>query len=217
MQQICPKVKRYIETEILPRYDKLPGHAGDHITSVIQRSLKIAEMLGGDIDVDKVYVIAAYHDLGREIDDETHNKWSAYLLRRDKTLAKLFPKEDIEIMAQAVEDHRASLSYEPRSLYGKIVSSADRSHDINEILARAWDYNGVLCPYISDDERCEMVRKILRKKYSPNGYAANRIYFLKEEYLDFMNKVEEITRNPTEFRKIQLDFNRRRAANSSTS
>ena len=209
MREICPKVKRYIEAEILPRYRKLPGHTSDHIEQVIARSLCIAESLP-DIDIDMVYVIAAYHDLGREIDNETHNKWSGYLLRRDAKLAELFPPEDIETIAQAVEDHRASLDHEPRSLYGKIVSSADRSHEIEEILARAWDYNGVLHPNYNDDERCEAVRQILRKKYSPNGYAANKIYFLKDEYIAFLKKVEEITRDPAEFKKLQFAFNQSR-------
>ena len=42
---VCPKVRAYIENEILPRYDALPGHSGDHIKNVIERSLRIASML----------------------------------------------------------------------------------------------------------------------------------------------------------------------------
>ena len=207
---VCPKVRHYIETEILPRYEKLPGHSLTHIRNVIERSLLLARQIEGDIDIDKVYVIAAYHDLGREIDNETHHLCSGKLLRSDTGLAELFLPEDIEIMAQAVEDHRASLKPEPRSIYGKIVSSADRSYSIDEILERAYDYNTYLHPEMSEEDRIEEIRKILRRKYSPDGYAADKIYFFKSEYKAFLRRVEEITENPVEFRHIQQDFNRRR-------
>ena len=208
-QMVCPKVRQYIEDEIFPRYKKLPGHSLDHIKSVILRSLRIANVIG-DVDINMVYVIAAYHDLGREIDDEKHNLWSGYLLRRDTTLKNLFSSEEIEIMAQAVEDHRASLKTEPRSIYGKIVSSADRSCSINEILARAYDYNRHLHPEYTEEEICEAVRKILRRKYSPEGYASKKIYFFKEEYGDFLKRIEEITRDPEKFQKLQQEFNKER-------
>ena len=40
------------------------------------------------------------------------------------------------MIGEAVEDHRASLPYEPRSLYGKIISEADRDLDFERILKR---------------------------------------------------------------------------------
>lgn len=208
--RICPKVKSYIEQEILPRYKKMPGHSLDHIQNVIERSLRIASTLE-DIDIDMVYVIAAYHDLGREVDNETHNIWSGRMLREDEQLKKLFMPEEIEIMAQAVEDHRASLKLpEPRSIYGKIVSSADRSFDLNEILARAYDYNKTLHPDYTEDEIIEAVRKILRRKYAPGGYASKRIYYLKEEFQKFQRQVDELTSDPEKFKKTQTEFNRAR-------
>ena len=208
-QVVCPKVRQYIEEEIFPRYEKLPGHSLNHIKTVIKRSLRIANTLK-DIDINMVYVIAAYHDLGREIDDEKHNLWSGYLLRRDESLKRLFEPEEIEIMAEAVEDHRASLKTEPRSIYGKIVSSADRSCSVNEILARAYDYNRHLHPDYTDEQLCEAVRKILRRKYTSGGYASQKIYYLREEYDEFLKIVEEITREPEKFQKLQQEFNKER-------
>ena len=208
--EICPKVKSYIEKKILPRYEKMPGHSLDHIQNVIERSMRIASTLE-NIDIDMVYVIAAYHDLGREVDNETHNIWSGRMLREDEQLKKLFMPGEIEIMAEAVEDHRASSERpEPRSIYGKIVSSADRSYSVNEILARAYDYNKTLHPDYTEDELIEAVRKILRRKYSPDGYAATKIYFLKEEYYEFLKEVDRLTRDPEQFKKTQQEFNRNR-------
>lgn len=210
LKKINPAIRRYIGNEILPQYQQLKGHTNAHITDVIRRSLKIAENLD-NINLDMVYVIAAYHDLGREIANKTHHEWSAYLLRRDEKLRKLFLPEEIEIMAEAVEDHRASSERpEPRSIYGKIVSSADRSHSVNEILARAYDYNKTLHPDYTEDELIEAVRRILRRKYSPDGYAATKIYFLKEEYYEFLKEVDRLTRDPEQFKKTQQEFNKKR-------
>lgn len=43
-------------------------------------------------------------------------------------------------MSEAIEDHRASLEYIPRSIYGKIISSADRNTSIEDILKRTYEY-----------------------------------------------------------------------------
>lgn len=51
-------------------------------------------------------------------------------------MADYFTKEQRKIIGEAVEDHRASLSYEPRSIYGKIISEADRDLDFYRILER---------------------------------------------------------------------------------
>ncbi|MBR5389567.1 HD domain-containing protein [Candidatus Saccharibacteria bacterium] len=208
-REINPEVCRYIGNEILPKYRQLKGHTDSHITDVIERSLKIAQDLE-DINIDMVYVIAAYHDLGRLIDNKTHHIESGKMLRADKILRTFFNDEEIEIMAEAVEDHRASLKSDPRSLYGRIVSSADRSCDVNEILARAYDYNRALNPDLSEREAIEVIRLILRGKYIPGAYADKKMYFRTPEYDIFLRKVEEITATPEGFYKVQTEFNRKR-------
>ncbi len=72
-----------------------------------------------------VYTVAAYHDLGHHIDGKNHEKVSAEMLLADENLREFFSEEEIRIMTEAVYDHRASMEGEPRSIYGKIVSSAD--------------------------------------------------------------------------------------------
>ena len=43
-------------------------------------------------------------------------------------------------LKEAIEDHRVSLEYEPRSDYGKIISSADRTTSIDSVLQRTHSY-----------------------------------------------------------------------------
>lgn len=209
VEQISAKVRKYIETRILPQYEKLSGHAGGHIEQVIDRSLEFAKQAPG-VNLDMVYIIAAYHDLGRLIDNETHNIESAKMMRADKFLLENFTAEEVETMAEAVEDHRASLGHEPRSIYGRIVSSADRNPTVESMLERAYDYNKLLHPDYSEDEIIEDVRVHIREKYSPDGYAAKTMYFKDPSFEKMLVKVEEITRTPESFAKVQKEFNRKR-------
>ena len=157
-----------------------------------------------------VYVIAAYHDLGRLIDNETHNIESAKMLRADEFLKAHFSAEDIETMAQAVEDHRSTLKSEPRSIYGKLVSSADRNTKVDVALGRVYDYQRHLQPDAPEDECIEYCRHLLRIKYTPDGYAANKMYFDDPNYAGFLKEIERITRTPEGFAEVMRDFNVKR-------
>jgi len=199
----------YIETNIIPKYEKLKGHTLGHIKQVIERSMKFAEQ-APEVNLNMVYIIAAYHDLGRLVDNESHNIESAKMLRADEFLKKYFSDEEIETMAEAVEDHRASLGREPRSIYGKIVSSADRNPNVESMLERAYDYNKLLHPDYGEDELIEDVRIHLREKYAPDGYAAKTMYFKDDSFEKMLKEVEEITRTPEKYNKIQKEFNKKR-------
>ncbi len=49
-------------------------------------------------------------------------------------------EEEIETVAQAAEDHRASSDHDPRSIYGRIVAEADRLIDPVTIIRRTIQY-----------------------------------------------------------------------------
>ncbi|MBR3322189.1 methyltransferase domain-containing protein [Candidatus Saccharibacteria bacterium] len=206
---IRPEVEECIKKKILPKYEKLSGHTITHINQVISRSLAIAEDLP-EVDRDMVYVIAAYHDLGRLVDDETHNIESGKMVRKDKELKKLFDEKQIEVIAEAVEDHRASLKGDPRSIYGRIVSSADRYMDLDDMLARSYDYTRHLHPEMSDDEVIEEARIHLREKFKPDGYGAKKVYYPSIDDKECFETIERITRDPLAYRKIVKEFNKKR-------
>lgn len=206
---VSASVREYVETKIMPQYDRLSGHSDKHINQVIRRSLIFSEEVP-EINKDMVYVIAAYHDLGRLVDDETHNLESAKMVRADKNLQKFFSEAEIEIIAEAVEDHRASLKRDPRSIYGKIVSSADRNTNLNDALERVYDIIKLWHPDWSEEEIIEDGRKHLREKYTPDGYAAKKMYFKDPDFEEYLKKVEEITRDSAEYYKMMREFNRKR-------
>lgn len=209
MENVSADIKKYIETEILPKYDGLGGHTDKHIQQVITRSMRFMKQAPG-VNADMVYVIAAYHDLGRLVDDETHNIESAKMVRKDEFLKTHFSAEDLETMAQAVEDHRASLGREPRSIYGKLVSSADRNANVKVMLGRIYDYTKHLHPEFTEDEIIEEARYQLRRKYSPDGYAAKTMYFDDPKFNDALKEVERVTRDFETFAKAVRENNAKR-------
>lgn len=126
-------LKKYIELNIFPKYDKYYSHGMIHINNVIQNCLKMAEYY--KLNENLCYTMAAYHDIGLNIDRENHERESGKILSNDEELKKYFNSSQIIIMKEAIEDHRGSKKDRPRSIYGEILSDSDRDFDIN-ILAK---------------------------------------------------------------------------------
>ena len=157
-------MKHYIETEILPRYETFDkAHQKDHADYVISQSLELAKHY--DVDMDMVYAIAAYHDTGLAVDRKTHHLESGKVVRNDNRLAEWFTPEQIETMAQAVEDHRASNKNEPRSIYGKIVAEADRQIDGMTILRRTIQFGLNHYPELDREGHWERTIEHINEKY----------------------------------------------------
>ena len=159
----------HIEGEIMPRYEAFDkAHDRRHAFMVMSNSLRLAQHY--DVDMQMVYTIAAYHDLGLEAGREQHHPVSARIVREDKRLKKFFTSEQIEIMADAVEDHRASSSHEPRTIYGKIVAEADRIIDSETIMTRTVQYGLSHYPTLTKDEHIERAVLHIKEKYGRGGY-----------------------------------------------
>lgn len=138
-QQVNLEIMQFVETQILPKYTEFgESHGLRHVTRVIKNALKLVPVTGADIDM--VYIVAAYHDLGMSGPRAIHHLTSGKILQADARLKRWFTPEQIKIMKEAVEDHRASSSRQPRSIYGKIVAEADRDIHIHEIFLRAIEY-----------------------------------------------------------------------------
>lgn len=160
---------QYIDKEILPLYEGFDAaHRTDHARMVIRQSMEIAGHY--EVDQDMVYAIAAFHDLGLRAGRRTHHLESGRIVRSEARLREWFSEEQIEIMAQAVEDHRASLDHEPRSIYGKIVSEADRFIDPEKIIERTVQYGLANYPELDAEGHWQRTYEHLKAKYGDGGY-----------------------------------------------
>lgn len=163
------ELKQYIEQEIIPRYDHFDkAHQRDHVLMVIQQSLDIASRL--DVDKDMVYAIAAYHDTGLCEGRELHHVVSAQIIKADMQLRRWFTEEQIQTMADAAEDHRASAKQAPRTLYGRIVAEADRFIDPVTIVQRTVQYGLDHYPELGREDQYQRMVTHLKEKYGRNGY-----------------------------------------------
>lgn len=166
---VSPTLISYIEREILPCYAHFDAaHQRNHAEEVIARSLALAEHY--EVNINMVYAIAAYHDTGLCEGRDTHHLVSGCIIRDDKKLRKWFDEEQIETMAQAAEDHRASLGHEPRSIYGKIVAEADRLISPEKVIRRTIQFGLDHHPELNKEGQYQRFREHLLEKYSDTGY-----------------------------------------------
>ena len=160
---------RFVEAEIIPRYaafDK--AHREDHARQVIARALDLAAHY--PVDVNIVYAAAACHDLGLAVDRKTHHLESGRIIRGMAELRQWFSEAEIETVAQAAEDHRASSDHAPRSIYGRIVAEADRLIDPVSIIRRTVQFGLSHYPELPREGHWERTLEHMNEKYGDQGY-----------------------------------------------
>ena len=106
-----PQVKldlmEFIERNILPKYTEFgPSHGLKHVMRVIANTLELVRITG--VDANMAYTVAAYHDLGMSGPRAIHHITGGKILAADARLKRWFTPEQIKLMREAVEDHRAS-------------------------------------------------------------------------------------------------------------
>ena len=169
------RLKDYILKEIKSAYkffDK--GHNISHYNFVTKNCINYANQLiakGEEIDLDIAYIVGAFHDIGLKIERENHAKHSAEFVRADKMLKEYYSEETINMIAEAVEDHSSHLSYEPRSIYGKIVADANRNNSAYLVFSRPIKYGLKNEPKEwSKQQHIDRVYDFVQNKFGRNGY-----------------------------------------------
>ncbi len=190
------KLQKYIEEAVFPRYETNDeAHQIEHSKYVIDRCFKLNKKANADVDM--LYVIAAYHDIGYSIDYKNHEKVSAQMMYDDATLKKFFNEEQRLTMKEAIEDHRASLDGEPRNIYGKLLSSADRNVDVDESLKRIYLYNITHMEQQSREKTVEECYNHTLKKFGDDGYVK---FFLEDEVYDkYLKEMRELLKDKEKF------------------
>lgn len=188
----------FIETQILPQYASFDrAHNMEHVTRVIRRSLDLVKTTGADINM--AYTIAAYHDLGMCGHRADHHIRGGKILAADARLRKWFSSEQIKIMKEAVEDHRASASRAPRSIYGKIVAEADRDIDTQIVIRRTIQYGLSNYPELDKEGQWQRFKEHLDNKYSKDGYI--RLWIPNSPNAKKLNELRDLIAQPEELRK----------------
>ena len=148
------ELKAYIEAEIIPRYGAFDAaHRTDHVRTVIAQSL-----------------VLAGHDTGLAYGRESHHIRSGEILLGDSFMRQRFTEEQMAVMRDAIEDHRASSDHAPRTIYGRIVAEADRCLDPETVIRRTIQYGTAHYPALSREGQFDRCVEHLQRKYAEGGY-----------------------------------------------
>lgn len=198
---INKEIKKYIETMIIPKYaDFDKGHNLEHVKTVIEESLNLAKSCG--VNLDYAYVIAAYHDLGLSDGREFHHIASGKILEADMSLRQWFSPDEIKLMKEAVEDHRASSKNPPRSIYGKIVAEADRDINPLKIIKRTIQYSIAHSPSPDKEHHWNNLLNHMAEKYAEGGYM--KLWFENSKNSERLKELRKIIANQNNLRNIFL-------------
>jgi len=189
----------FIEQQILPQYAEFDkAHNMEHVTRVIRRSLDLARKTGADLDM--AYTIAAYHDLGLSGPRAIHHLTSGKILMADARLKRWFTTDQLRMMKEAVEDHRASASRSPRSIYGKIVAEADRDLEPETVIRRTIQFGLSNYPELDQEHQWQRFMAHMDEKYSTNGYI--RLWVMGSENERNLNELRTLIKAPEKMREI---------------
>lgn len=203
--KIDKTLQNYIEENIFPLYNNnFIGDGIDRVKYVISRSEKILQENNLNIDNNILYTIISYHDLRKNNDEVNHELVSAEIMYNDNFLKSFFTEEERLLIKEAIEDQRANSKNEPRSIYGKILSSASRNSSVEQSLERSYYYGKKKDPNATDEELFERAYNALSKKFGENGYA--KFYFKDSTYEQFLHDIRELLSDKDKFIDRQRNY-----------
>ena len=208
-KNVDPRIKRYVERIVFPQYSSNDqGHGIIHIKEVIRRSFALNDTLKLGLDNNLMYTIAACHDWGKYEEPETGEKHAIIAGRRfinDEVFKDIFNDEDRTTIKEAIEDHSSSLDDVPRSIYGKLVSSADRNTRIEIVFIRSFFVGKVRTPDMTVEEFLDFTFKRLSKRY---GEERPENMFLEDEtYRIFLNDMRTLLKDEVAFKNRYCEVN----------
>lgn len=202
------EIDDYIYKVIVPKYAGFDAaHKEDHALTVIEQAMKLLDSMQQWIAVQKkvdpqwlvpvnregLKMAAACHDLGLVNGRDRHHLDSGVIIRNDANLRQWFAEDEVEIIAQAAEDHRASGESEPRSIYGKLVAEADRVIDGQTIIRRTIQFGFKHYPHLGREGHIARAVSHLKEKYGRGGYL--KLWIPWSDNASRLNSLQDIIAN----------------------
>ena len=204
--EVTDAIRAYVEDKIFPQYDKNDkAHGIVHIREVIRRSFALNDTLKLGLDHNMIFAIAACHDLGKYIDHETHEKIAAQTFYEDENMKQLFSEEERTIIKDAIEDHRSSKEDTPRTIYGQLISSADRNTRIEIVFIRSFFVAHERMPETIIEEYLDYTYKRLSKRYGEEN--PENMFLEDETYRIFLADMRKLLQNEEEFKNKYCEVN----------
>lgn len=117
------------------------AHRIDHVIAVTDLALAYNRKLGLDLREDMIIVAGMLHDLFNSDRENHHTLGGQYIREQDIDFLNKFTPSERDLMAMAVEQHRASYKGEYSSMYSRVIASADRgAPSFKSTVRRAYGY-----------------------------------------------------------------------------
>lgn len=205
-KNVNPKLKHYIEKNIFPEYKKNDGgHNIAHILEVIRRSFALNDTFKLKLNDNIIYTISSCHDWGKYIDHTKHHLIAAQNFMNDNIMKSFFTDDERQIIKEAIEDHRSSREEEPRSIYGKLISSADRNTRIEIVFIGSFFVAKERMPEKNIEEYLDYTIERLSKKYAEEN--PENMFFEDETYKVFIHDMRELLKKEEEFKDMYCEVN----------
>lgn len=199
-KDVNPELKAYIKEVYFPEYAKNDqGHGILHILEVIRRSFALNDTFKLGLDINMIYAISSCHDNGKYIDHATHEKIAAERFFADENMKTFFTDEQRIIIRDAIADHRSSKEDEPRTVYGKLISSADRNTRIDIVFIRSFFVAHERTPEMVIEDYLDYTINRLRKRYSEEN--PENMFFEDDAYRIFLKDMRDLLQKDDEFKE----------------
>ena len=199
-------LKDYLKKKVLPEYAKNDGgHNWAHVREVIRRSFELNEAFNLGLEPNMIYAIAVCHDWGKCEDHERHHLVAAKHFVDDENMKRFFSDQERKIIKEAIEDHRSSKEDEPRSDYGKLISSADRNSRVDIVFVRSFFVAHERMPdEIIEDYLDYTIKRLAKKKDEKDP---ENMFYEDDVYKNFLQEMRELLKNEGEFKKRYCEVN----------
>lgn len=170
----------------LSKYERLydnfdEAHNREHMNKVRKFAVYLGRTYAPDY-LDLIYIAATLHDIGLIEDRESHEEHGGMMIRNDEYLNSVLTAEQIDIVASAVEQHRASTGNQQSNIE-KIISDADRASNTTSFIL----YRSIMYQLKNEYERGKSLNQYivqvvdyLRSKFGPEGFG-KKLHFPESE------------------------------------
>lgn len=181
------------------------AHGIVHIVEVIRRIFALNDTFNLHLDKNMLFAIASYHDLGKHENHQIHEKIAARKFYEDEVMKKFFNEDERVIIRDAIMDHRSSLKDEPKTVYGKLISSADRNTSIEMVFIRSFFVAHERDPEKDIESYLEFTHDRLSKKYSEDS--PENMFFEDETYKIFLSDMRDLLKDKEKFKERYCEVN----------
>lgn len=120
-------------------------------------------------------------------------------------MAQFFTEDERKIIKEAIEDHSSSLEEQPRSNYGKLVSSADRNTTIQMVFIRSFFVGKRKNPTQKVSDYLEFTLQRLRKRYGIEK--PENMFYADDAYDSFLKDMKILLKDGERFKKLYCEVN----------